>query len=332
MNLLLILAALLTNAPTTVPQAWSTAGTKDGNIDSLAACRLPDGSVRVFATAKEGHCIDVLDATDGRRLRSLGKQGDGVGEFNYPNGIVAITFADPLRAVKEDVTPLILVIERDNHRVQAFHPDTLQPAGTFGADELNRPYGGAVSYRGRRVLLYVTDTEVPPAETVKVFQLRLSGDTVQARHLRSFGDTEGPGVVAEAESIVVDDRHDRVLLCDEKNGDVKVYDRAGKFTGRVFGKAQVEREPEGIAIYESPAGSFVILTDQQKALSVWHIFDRQTYAHRAAFTGQPTIANTDGICLYTEQFGPFPRGAFFAVHDDREVRAYPLEAILDIAK
>ena len=72
----------------------------------------------------------------------------------------------------------------------------------------------------------------------------------------------------------------------------------------------------------------LIVTDQQKAISVWHVYDRRTLAYRGAFTGTPTVANTDGICVHVTPFGPFTGGALFAVHDDLEVRAYDMAAVL----
>lgn len=314
-----------------VSQRWASTGTSYAETDSLTACRLKSGVVRVFATAKDGDRIDIFDGSTGKFVGHHGKSGARVGEFRYPNGIVAVELGSRSPTAHDaQRTPLILVIERDNHRVQAFHPDTLQPAGIFGEDVLTRPYGGAVSYRGDGAFLYVTDTDVPPEETVRVFRLRRDNQgQIQAQLVRTFGDKDGPGVVHEAESIVVDDKYERILLCDEHANErnVKVYTRDGEFTGRTFGGEHVTREPEGIAIVDTPTGGYIILTDQQKELTVWHLFDRKTYRHLAAFTGQPRVANTDGICVYQAPLRGFPAGAMFAVHDDADVRAYSLAEI-----
>lgn len=317
-------AAVSHAEPARIAQRWASSGIAYAETDSLAACRLADGAVRVYATAKDGNRIDVFDAATGRHVQSFGETGSATGQLAYPNGIIVATL---------DGRPFVLVVERDNHRVQAFRADSGEPAGVLGSDELHRPYGCALSLAGDAPLLFVTDTEVPAGETVNVFKLSLDGSALRGALVRSFGDSDGDGRIRTAESIAVDDRHGHVLLCDEHESarDVKVYTLDGAFTGRSFGRSDVVREPEGIAIVDSPGSGVIILTDQQKALSVWHLYDRRTFAHLASCTGEPTIANTDGICVLAEPFGPFAGGAMFAVHDDAEVRAYALEDIVALA-
>src|SRR5690606_41059715 len=60
------------------------------------------------------------------RFRS--ERGEGDGQFKRPNGVFVI----------DDV---LLVVERDNRRVQGFALPSLEPLGHFGTDELVKPYG-----------------------------------------------------------------------------------------------------------------------------------------------------------------------------------------------
>lgn len=308
-----------------IKQVWSMSGDPAAAVDSLAACRMPDGTVRLFATAKKADRVDVFDAATGALLGRWGRSGSRVGEFRYPNGIVAVTVTPAAaRETEPAARRFVLVVERDNRRVQAFDAETMKPAGFFGSGELKRPYGAALSTQGNQVYLYVTQAgELPRGETVHVYRLQSTADGIQAEHVRAFGDQEGQGAIGEAESIVIDDDLGRVLLCDEVKKDVKVYDLQGRFTGTVFGSGLIKGDPEGIVIWPRAPG-YIILTDQQKELTTWHAFDRRTFEHVLAFTGQPRIANTDGICLYGQPFGTFADGAFFAVHDDADVRAYTL--------
>lgn len=321
----LFFAAVGQADPVRIPQRWASSGTTYAETDSLAALVLPEGVVQVYATSKEGDRVDVFEGETGKFIRSFGKRGNGPGELAYPNGIVAAYIGG---------YPIVWVVERDNHRVQAFFADMNTPLGTFGADALHRPYGCSLSETDGKLYLYVTDTEVPADKTVKVFEVEFKAPVMTARLVRSFGDAKGAGKIHEAESIAVDDRNGRVLLCDEdkKQHDVKVYGADGVFADKTFGQEEIAREPEGVALLDGPGDGLIILTDQQKKLSVWHLYDRKTLKHLGAFTGEPTIANTDGICVFEKPFGPFKAGAMFAVHDDSEIRAYALEDIIAVVR
>jgi len=327
-------AALAGDKIARFPEVWRSAGVEYDDTDSLAACRKADGAVEVFATAKEDNRIDIFDGSTGAFLRSLGggEPSADVGRFAYPNGVVVVDFPAG-KAGKKQTRTALLVIERDNARVQAFWTDGDSHAGIFGVGELNRPYGGAIDYSTGAIRLYVTDTEIPGDKTVKVYELTIRNDQIKARLVATFGETTGPGAVVEAESIALDERQKRVLLCDEHKSqrNVKVYTLDGKFTGLTFGGDEIVREPEGIVVLDEPAPGVVILTDQQKELSVWHIYDRTNYKHLAAFTGEPLIANTDGICTILGDVGEHDGGLFLAVHDDADVRAYSLKDILKLA-
>jgi len=363
-----------------VAQQWASSKIDYAETDSLAACKMKDGSVQVFATAKGGDRLDIYDASTGKFLRHFGGKGTAVGQFKYPNGIVVVEFSRAAAAsARGDDAPrnartasssqpstqpamqrssqpngqgteqptgrassqpaetpieperFVLVVERDNARVQVLRPDGPTPVSTFGERDLKRPYGAAVSYSGGDVHLYVTDTDVSPDYVVHQYKLALQGDRFVAEHVRFFGETEGHGLIQEAESVCVDDRLGRVLLCDEKSQDVKVYTTAGEFTGKTFAKGLVQGDPEGIQICDSPGGGFVVLTDQQSGITIWRLFDREQYQHLGSFTGMPTVANTDGICIYASPLAGFPAGALFAVHDDTEIRAYALGDVIRLS-
>lgn len=308
-----------------IPQRWASSGTDYHTTDSLAVCALPDGRVALFATAKDGHYVDRFDAGTGRFMRRHGFRGSGIGQFFTPNGILAVEVpGDGVRT-----GPVLLVVERDNKRVQAFWPDDGAPAGILCDEELFHPYGAAASHRDGRVFLYVTDSGAILTRRVHLYELSRSGDAVGATYLKSFGAPDGAGALAKAESVAVDDRLGRLLLCDEYEGrqDVKVYSLDGEFTGTTFGHGIFRGEPEGIVLLDIDNDGFVIVTDQRPRSTVWHVFDRTSYTHLASFTGRDWIANTDGICVYPHPLPGFAQGVFMAVHDDRDIRAYALSDI-----
>jgi 3-phytase len=310
-----------------VPEVWVGRSPGCGTLDSVTACETTGGSVRVFVTAKKGCWVDVFDGSTGRFIERHGQRGSAPGQFRYPNGIVSVRF--PGQTEKRH---FVLVVERDNARVQVFRADDFAPLGAFGKGVLHHPYGAAVSVRDGEVYLYVTDTWLPADRKVHIFRLMPKAKSLAASHVRSFGDRQGAGAVREAESIVVDDAFDRVFLCDEhpSRQNVKVYTTEGRFTGATLADGLVQGDPEGIALYNDGDKGLVILTDQQEHLTRWHLFDRRSLVYLGTLTGNPPPANTDGICLYPRPFGPFRVGALIAIHDDTEVRAYEVRGVIGV--
>ena len=86
----------------------------------------------VIVSEEEGHCITILDS-EGRKIRSIGTQGEGMGQLRSPQG-VAITSKGT-----------VLVADRDNHCIQEFtmEGDCVSCVGTRGTGPLQfyRPRG-----------------------------------------------------------------------------------------------------------------------------------------------------------------------------------------------
>jgi 3-phytase len=301
-----------------VVEAFMSAGTRPDNLDTPALWHGPDGD-RLLVTAKSSHRLAVYDAATGRTLGSIGGPGSGPGRFRRPNGIVVLG-------------DLAFVVERDNRRVQVLRLPEGRPVGSFGEGALRSPYGLATVARGPGEWdVYVTDAytllfgRIPPArrlgERVKRFRVRVAGDSLRAELLGSFGDTFGPGVLRQVESIHADPAHGRLLIADEASIDVKVYTMEGQYAGRTLGSGYLYFEPEGIALYDCGAGDgYWIVTDQSLAVSYFHVLDRRSMEHRGVFRGA-VVANTDGVVLTQRQIGGWEGGAFYPVHDDRGVAA-----------
>jgi 3-phytase len=317
--------------PTSVPtltERYVTALDPALNIDSVAVHTGTPGATWLFATAKEGNVIRIYDAATGARVRDLGSSGDGPGEFRRPNGIATLD-------------GLLIVVERDNHRVQVFNLPELEPIGIFGAAELVKPYGAYARSVGRNQYeLYVTDNyetadeQVPPEaeldRRVHLFTIDVTRDdggavrAIGAAHTRTFGATSGPGVLRIVESLWGDPANDRLMIAEEDPAGgrvIKVYSLTGRFSGEIVGAGIFEVQPEGIALYTCGDGGYWITTDQSDGRNVFHVFERRTLVHAGAFQGAMT-RNTDGIWLAREPFSDFPAGAFFAVHDDQAVAAF----------
>ena len=316
-------------AVATIDERYITALEPQANIDSVAVA--PGEPALLFATAKATDVVKVFDASSGVELEELGGSGESQEQYRRPNGV----------AVADD---LLVIVERDNRRVNIRSIPDYRVLGTFGDDELRNPYGVWVQSLGDgEYRAYITDAyempdeSIPPGEElderVKVYRFSVertkAGEpsALNSRFEKSFGETTSPGALRVVESIFGDPAHDRLLIAEEDEDPVtglviKVYDLDGSFTGEQIGKGVFEAQAEGIALYACEDGSgYWLSTDQADDRTVYHVFDRQSLKHAGAFMGK-TTANTDGVWLATDGVPGFDSGAFFAVHDDQAVSAF----------
>jgi 3-phytase len=319
----------------TIDERYLTALEPEANIDSVAVA--PGRPALLFATAKATDVVKVFDASSGVELKQLGRSGKLPDQYLRPNGI----------AVADD---LLVVVERDNRRVNIRSIPDYRVLGTFGENELRNPYGIWVhSLGGGEYRAYVTDNyempdeSIPPNEElderVKTYRFSVARNAagepsaLNSKFEKAFGETSSPGALRVVESIFGDPAHDRLLIAEEDEDPVtglviKVYSLDGSFTGEQIGKGIFGAQAEGIALYACEGGSgYWLSTDQVNDRTVYHVFDRQTLQHAGAFMGR-TTANTDGVWLATEGVPGFDQGAFFAVHDDQAVSAFDWQDIV----
>lgn len=319
-------AATTGRSVATVAEAFLTPMTPADNIDSPASWTSPEGQVWLIATAKATDKLVVYDGQTGAHLRDVGSTGAGPGQFDRPNGI----------AVVDD---LVLIVERDNHRVQVLQLPSFTPLGTFAADDLRKPYGLWVNKQASGYDVYVTDSYdagedaqgndvLPPLaeldKRVRRYALQVANGKAQASLVGSIGDTSEKGALRVVESIWGDPANDRLLIAEEDEtyaSEIKVYSLQGKFSGTTFGRDAFKAQAEGVMLRTCGKDGWWITTEQGKQRSVFHLFDRHTFKHVGAFQGN-TVANTDGIWLDQAASPRFPHGALYAVHDDQGVVAF----------
>ena len=315
--------------PAQIREAYLTSRDEGDNVDSVAVWHGADGQHWLLATAKEGDALIVYDAATGEIIRRAGEEGTGLGALDRPNGI----------AVRDNRA---FVVERNNRRVQVFTLPDLQAIGAFGDAVLRWPYGiWLQELDDDRYRVFVTDAyetadEGIPAdgqlgERVKRFELRFRASGMDVRAGDSFGATEGAGVLHQVESLYGDPEYNRLLVADEseQDRDIKLYDLQGQFSGEVMGKGRFRFEPEGIALYRCAEGAgYWFTTDQDEQDNRFDVYDRKTLAFIGSFQGAMT-RNTDGVALTQRAMPGFPKGAFYAVHDDGNVGAFDLAEVLD---
>lgn len=322
---LLSLAGCALQGPRSIPLVearWVSEAARADVVDTVAVWVTPAGDWQLVATAKGGGRLRIHDAADGRFLRPLGSPGEGAGQFRYPNGLFV-------------AGDLAFVVERDGARVQVIDLARNLPVGSFGESELRTPYGVWVWPQGEgRHRVYVTDSyytpdqQVPPDpaldQRVKLYEVTVDADGLQARLLRAFGQTRGEGRLLRVESIWGDPAHGRLLIADEHDSrrNIKVYDLEGEFTGTVIGDGVFRFEPEGIALATCPDDQgYVLASDQNERDQRIVVFDRATLDYLGAF--RPGIGRMiDGIWFQAGAYGPFAQGALFTQHDDEALLAF----------
>lgn len=311
-------------------EAFHTDRDEGDNVDSPAVWHGPDGQHWLLATAKEGNTIIAYDAADGSYIRRFGDGGTGAGQFQRPNGI----------SVVDDY---VLVVERDNQRIQVFSLPEFESIGYMTHEDLRLPYGLTIdkptvqSYE-----MYVTDNfnpaleGYPPEEElderIHHFRFSIENGKLKSEHLGTFGDISGEGKLTKVESIHIDRAHDRLMIADEaySQRSIKIYDLQGNFTGNIIPNTYFDSEPEGIALYAcGDSSGYWIMTDQHETdINKFQVFDRESLEHLGTFKGEIT-RNTDGVWLTQRSFGPFDKGAFYPVHDDGSVTAIAWSEIAD---
>lgn len=301
-------------------------------LDSLATWTTEDGRTWLIASAKSSHRLVVFDADSGERLRTVGREGDGPGQFNRPNGV----------AVQGDH---LFVVERDNRRVQVLSLPGFEVVGTFGNTELRGPYGiWLTETEPGELEVYITDSfmygkrfdQVPAFAELdqRVRRYRVQFDQAGrliTHYAGSFGDTREASALRMVESIAGDPANDRLLIADEDRrheSTLREYTFSGRYTGRSLPQDSFGAEAEGVALWSCPNGAgYWIAVDQLAPLTVFHLFDRVTLAPRGSFHGTLT-ARTDGVALHAAATPSFPGGALFAVHDDKAVTAFDLRDVV----
>lgn len=305
----------------TVTEAWVSRLDTLDNVDGPTIWFSSEGP-RVIASAKESDVLIVYDAVTGTELRRVGGSGTAEGRLERPNGVLVLGDS------------LLLVVERDNHRVQGFSLPSFQSVGVFGVADLINPYGLTAyeaapgSYR-----VYVTDNYETPQEAVpplselgrrvKWYDIAVRNGRLEATLGGAFGDTTAAGAIRIAESIMVDPVLQVLMIAEEDETDtqVKEYTLDGRFTGRTFGKGIITQQAEGIALWSCPDSSgYWVTTDQGDPVNSFYLWDRRSLEQRGSFRGAVTHT-TDGVALTQKSVGPYAEGVFYAAHADAAVAA-----------
>ncbi len=312
----------------TINEVFQTPRDESDNVDSPAFWSSNDTSW-IISTAKDSDLLIINNATTGEELFRFGKTGTNPGEFKRPNGISVCK-------------NYLFVVERDNHRVQVLTLPNFTHVGFFAESDLKKPYGIFTEKLENFYNIYITDNyeyenDEQLNNRIAVYSLKLSNGFT-SKLLFKFGESSGNGRLPVVESIFGDRMNDNLLIARENEEEgkkgvpsVKVYSMDGKFK-KSIGNNIFKAEVEGIALYKTDSlNGYWFVTDQSMDKNIFHIFDRLTLKHIGAFSGKNTL-NTDGIWITQVKYENFPKGAFFAIHNDGNVSAFNLSEIADSLK
>ncbi len=312
----LLVASLLLGAAVTVPLFYETtivAG--HGRVDSIAMWVAPTPTQSIlYITDKTKNYLEKHDPVLNKFLGRLGSTGSGPGQLRYPNG-VDVGYNVPTGSGVRD---LLIVADRDNNRLAIWSVPDETYMGSVTDPAMIEPYGVATYWEGDQFQVFVTDNG-GPTDDVLIFNLLPQGQGVQGVLQRTFATQ------TVLESITIDQYHRRILLCDESRREVMVLDLYGNLLQR-FGQGYFVKEPEGIQIYETGAGTgYVIVSDQIASPTEYEVFDRRTFAWLGKFSG--STRDTDGIEIVQAALPNLPNGSFFAQNTDRNAHCYDWGAI-----
>lgn len=350
----------------TIEEFWISENRRRDNIDSMVL--VPnEGIMQVLATPKSASCLYIMNSEDGTLN---GDTSSTLNNLQRPNGLTVLSFKLPIELSssyidREEKHTFILLTERDGKRVQVLQLPDYKSILTFGEQELERPYATATYFRkdltNENIIVvdvFVTDgfmekewnqdknkysmSKIPYdrlRERIKQYQLvwdidpitnELNTFSIRANYIKSFGDGTGEGRLQRVESIVSDEIFEHLLIADEYEKNIKVYNLDGKYIGIKFGDGIFTQDPEGIALHacSHSLDGYWITTDQRKDATHFHVFRRGTYRYLGTFKGRKT-RHTDGIAVTQESFGPFNEGGLFASNDDSSISSFTWESIKD---
>lgn len=178
-----------------------------GELKAPSGLAVDEGRRRLYVVDSRQHLLVAFDLDTGKVQARVGSRGAAEGQFNFPTGV----------AVGPDGQ--VFVTDTMNYRVQVFGPD-LRVVRSFGSlgvgpGQFRRPKGVAVDEDG---VVYVVDSDF------NNFQMF----TPDGQALMWVGEMgQRPGQMLLPAGIAVDRRHRRILVSEQYNQRVQVFERVG---------------------------------------------------------------------------------------------------------
>lgn len=242
---------------------WKTVCNKKQNLDSIT-----HWNNDILITSKDTHSILCYDKDTGKFKYNIGEKGFNYDKFNRPNGITILG-------------DYLFVIERYNKRCQVFDMKQKKSIAFFGFKKLENPYGITGLIYENQYIIFITDNEL---DVILKFNLKINNNEIQK--IKSSVFIELPG--ASLESILVDDKNQRLLVANENKKKIKIFDYDGILINEITNI--FEGDPGGIAM----TNDNYIFTDQTDNKTYLHIYDKQNIKYQYSYNNS-LLSNTDSI-------------------------------------
>ena len=226
---------------------------KEGNYlrkigDNLELFTIPSGITFIndseILVADELNCsIKQFNVHTGKKVKSFGKRGEKVGEFQNPMGVCM------------DSQGRVIICDFHNNRIQVFTKE-YEPLFRFGAEG-----DGLRSLDGPSACVFSQNTFIvtePRNHCLKIFD-------GTGNFLDKIGDKgEGDGQLNWPRDLCIEKsgNHNNILVCDGENKRIVQFTVEGSYTGKTVTKLQ---SPTGIAT--TPDGK--ILVSDLKAKKIY---------------------------------------------------------------
>lgn len=328
-------AVLLRPEEKLITPAHALGGTRGKFLDQFdvpdAVAFTADG--RLLAGDTDNSRFKIYSVGDAEiRVRIVGRDGQGPGEFRR-NFVMTLPdgrrIYNQVQGIAVSVDGLIYVLDQGNLRIQAFNPDGRPlpdqtiPLNYCPKENPECPDGLAFparkgEYRSIQGLAIDQEGAVYLSDkgTGRVYRYLPGGKRDPTFQFQAFEGNPPKPILREPESLAI--YRDKLFVADERNGNIKIYDRK---TGRLldsFGTERFGGHVEGLAVWRDYL--FAVDPNQNR----FCVFDLKTEKPEfiRAFAGQ--FESADGIAVD-------PAGRFLAIADQGNFRIllYSLPEILD---
>jgi hypothetical protein len=287
---------------------------------------------RLVAGDTDNARIKIYTVADGSlSIRIVGRVGTGAGEFGHdlittlPGGR---KIHDQVQGIAVSTTGLIHVLDQGNLRIQVFDPEGRplpERAIQFRYCPKENPQcpDGLVyptrkkDYRSLQGLAIDPEGAVYLSDkgTGRIYKFRPDGTYDPAFKFEGNDRATGEPILREPESLAI--HREKLFFADERNGNIKIFNRKSGRLIRAFGTERFGGHVEGLAVLDDYL--FAVDSNQNRFI-VFNVKEEQPVFIQA-FAGD--FESADGIAID-------PTGKFLAVADQGNFRIllYSLPEIL----